>query len=243
MAKQASISRGTYLWLSGAWPPRAHLSGAVPPRTSTRRRRWAAASSGSRGKSWFCRRWWPLKSLQSSPRHPSADRSSSLRSGTTSSRWLCRQEVTGESARAVAVCHGSTEASSNKKARISASQRHTCGTVGEKNIPVFRTVCASNCDAAPLLADYMVTLHWQTCKKKTQQNQPRESIFHCCNAACIIFHLYNLTHPFWQTPTQWVFYLVLRSLNSWCLGKSPLLHFAAPEQDQKGKLEVAATNA
>lgn len=132
MAKQASISRGTYLWLSEAWPPRAHLSGAVPPRTSTRRRRWAAASSGSRGKSWFCRRWWPLKSLQSSPRHPSADRSSSLRSGTTSSRWLCRQEVTGESARAVAVCHGSTEASSDKKACISASQRHTGGTVGEK---------------------------------------------------------------------------------------------------------------
>lgn len=106
---------------------------------------------------------------------------------------------------------------------------------GEKNIPVFRTVCASNCDAAPLLADYMVTLHWQTCKKKTQQNQPRESIFQCCNAACIIFHLYNLTHPSWQTPTQWVFYLVLRSLNSWCLGKSPLLHFEAPEEDQKGK--------
>lgn len=37
------------------------------------------------------------------------------------------------------------------------------------------------------------------------------------------------------SPTQWVFYLVLRSLNSWCLGKSPLLHFEAPEEDQKGK--------
>lgn len=96
MPKRASISRGTNLWLSGAWPPHARLTGAVPPHTGTRRRRWAAASSGSRGKSWFYRRWWPLQSLQSSPRCPSADRSSSLRSGTTSSRRLCRQEVTGE---------------------------------------------------------------------------------------------------------------------------------------------------
>lgn len=40
------------------------------------------------------------------------------------------------------------------------------GQIGSCKIPVFLTVSAFNCDAAPLLADQMVLLDWQTCKSK-----------------------------------------------------------------------------
>lgn len=91
------ILRATYLSWVEAWPAHAQLTGASPQNTCTRRYHSASASLRLQWKSWFCHRWGPPKRLHRSLQDLSVDRSSSLGSDTTSSRFLCWQGVTGES--------------------------------------------------------------------------------------------------------------------------------------------------